>query len=66
VDGATFNKLIKNIVTSHTKHKGMKDANLAHKLVYFGVDRITIFQGEKIGANTQLMQKHTPYFNGVH
>jgi hypothetical protein len=66
VDGATFNKLIKNIVTSLIKHKGMKDANLAHKLVYFGMNKVTIFQGAKIGVITQLMQKHAPYFSGVH
>ncbi len=44
----------------------MKDANLAHKLVYFGMNKVTIFQGAKIGVITQLMQKHAPYFSGVH
>jgi hypothetical protein len=61
-----FNKLIENIVTSLTKNKGTKDANLAHKLIYFGVYIITIFHGAKIGVTTQLMQKHAPYLSGVH
>jgi len=60
VDGAMFNKLIENIVTSFTKHRGMKDANLAHKLVCFGVDKIIIFQGEKIGVLN--LCKNTPIF----
>jgi hypothetical protein len=38
-----FNKSIENIVTSLAKHRGMKDANLAHKLFYFGVNIIIIF-----------------------
>jgi len=66
VDEATFNKLIENIVISLTRHRGMKDANLAHKLVCFGIDKIIIFQGAKIGMTIQLMQKHTPYLSGVH
>ncbi len=66
MDEATFNKLIENIVTSLTRHRGMKDANLAHKLVCFGIDKIIIFQGAKIGMTIQLMQKHTSYLNGVH
>lgn len=44
----------------------MKDANLAHKLICFGIEKITIFQGAKIGVTTQLMQKHAPYLSGVH
>ncbi len=66
MDGETFNKLIKNIVTSLTKHRGMEDANLAHKLVCFRVDKIIISQGAKIGVIIQLMQKHAPYLSGVH
>jgi hypothetical protein len=35
-------------------------------LVYFGANEAIVFQCAKTSVITQLMQKHTPYFNSVH
>ncbi len=66
MEGATFYKLMENIVTSLVEYKGVREVDLVQKLIYFGGDGATIFEGAKIGVITQLMQKHAPYISGVH
>ncbi len=55
VDGATFDKLTKNIVISLVEYRGVGEADLAQKIIYFGTNVMIIFQGAKIGLIIQLM-----------
>jgi hypothetical protein len=44
----------------------MSKIDLANKVVCFGVNGITIFQGLKIGVTIQLTNKHCPFLIGNH
>jgi hypothetical protein len=65
LDGTTFYKLVENIVTSLAEYRGVREADLVQKLMYFGGDGATIFYNAKIGVITQLMQKHAPHNSSV-
>ncbi len=45
---------------------GILESNLALKLVCFGMDGVTTFQGSKIGVIMQLKEKHVPFLLGVY
>jgi hypothetical protein len=66
VDGTTSDNLTSLIVKSLMEFGGLSETNLANKLVSFGVDRVTIFQGVKNGVKAQIMQKHAPFVDGMH
>ncbi len=40
--------------------------DIVNKVVYFGVDGVTIFQGLKTGVTVQLMAKYSLYIVGIH
>lgn len=40
--------------------------DIVNKVVYFGVDGVTIFQGLKTGVTVQLMAKYNLYIVGIH
>jgi hypothetical protein len=50
VDGATSNKLIQMIVSSLVKYGGVKEGNLAKKVICFEIDELIVFQGSEIGV----------------
>lgn len=52
VDGTTFNNLTKIIVKSLMEYGSLNEKKIANKLVYFGANDVTIFQGAKIGVIT--------------
>jgi hypothetical protein len=39
---------------------------ISKKLLCFGVDGVTVFQGSKIGVTKQIKGSHAPFFMGVH
>jgi hypothetical protein len=39
---------------------------IACKLVCFGVDGVSTFQGHKTGVTTQIREKYAPFSNGIH
>jgi hypothetical protein len=43
VDGATFYKLMENIVISLIEYGNVREANLVQKLICFGGDGTTVF-----------------------
>jgi hypothetical protein len=45
---------------------GLSETNLVNKLVCFGTNKVTVFQGGKNGVIAQIMQKHAPFVSGVH
>ncbi len=66
MDGGTSNNLTPTIVRSLINLGGLLMVNIANKVVCFGVDNVTIFQGLKIGVNVQFMNKHNPFIVGIH
>jgi len=45
---------------------GQSMVDVANKVVCFGVDGAIIFQGLKKSVTIQLMNKHNPFFVGIH
>jgi len=45
---------------------GLLKMDIVNKVVYFGVDGVTIFQGLKTGVTVQLMAKYNLYIVGIH
>ncbi len=66
VDEGTSNNLIATIVHSFTNLGGLLVVDVVNKVVCFGVDNVTIFQGLKTGVIIQLMNKHNPFIVGIH
>jgi len=54
VDGATFDKLKRILVDAMVLFCDLDEDNIASKLITFGVDEVSIFQGAKIGMIFQL------------
>lgn len=66
VDKITTTNFTSLIIWSLVDYGRLSVTNIANKLVYFGVDKITIFHNVKSGVMTQLMQKYIPFVSDVH
>ncbi len=66
VNKNTSNNFIFVIICSLTIFGGMSKINIANKVVYFGANSVTIFQGLKISVTIQLVNKHRPFVVGIH
>jgi len=66
VDGATFNNLSVVIVCFLIVFGGLLEMDITNKVVYFGVDGVTIFQGLKTGVTIQFMAKDSFYIVDIH
>lgn len=66
VDGGTSNNFINVIIRSLVVFYGMSKIYLSIKVVCFGADGVTIFQGLKIGVIVQLTNKHCPFLIWIH
>ncbi len=66
VNGGTSNNLIYVIIHSLAIFRGMLKTDIINKVVYFGVNSVTIFQGLKIGVAVQLVSKHYPFVVRIH
>jgi hypothetical protein len=49
----------------HT-YNGLSEFPLVSKLICFGIDGVTTFQGSKISVIVQLKENHAPLMLGVH
>jgi hypothetical protein len=66
VDGGTFNNLIPIIVHFLIDLSGLLVVDVVNKVVCFGANNVTIFQGLKTSVTIQLMNKHNPFIIGFH
>jgi len=66
IDGSIVNNLTFLIIQSLVEYGRLNEVNVARKLICFGVDEVTIFNGVKSGVTIQLMQKHVPFVSDVH
>jgi len=60
------NNLTPTIVRSLANLGGLLMVNIANKVVCFGAENVTIFQGLKIGVNVQFMNKQNPFIVCIH
>jgi hypothetical protein len=44
IDGSIANNLTFLIIQSLVEYRGLNEVNIARKLIYFGVDEVTIFR----------------------
>jgi len=66
VNGGTINNLTKVIVDNVLQCEGLSKSNLVSKLISFGANGISIFQGAKNGVITQEREIFSPYMLGIH
>jgi len=66
LDGVTSTNLTKLIMWNLVEFGGMIETNVANKLVCFGADGVTNFEGLRYGVTMKLMQNHVPFVSGVH
>jgi hypothetical protein len=64
VNGGTSNNLTFVIIRS--LFGGMLEIDVVNKVVSFGVNSLTVFQGLKISVTIQLVSKHYLFVVGIH
>jgi hypothetical protein len=64
--GATANNLTEILMGALSINCGLEAANIASKLICFGADGASAFQGSKNGIVKQIKDKHAPFVVGVH
>ena len=64
--GTTANNLTNLIMSALSVGDGIADADIAQKLLCFGADGVSSFQGVKTGVTTQIKEKYAPFATGVH
>lgn len=65
-DGATANKLTTVIMGALSSGGGVTDSDISQKLLCFGADGVSSFQGLKTGVTSQIKEKYFPFATGVH
>lgn len=65
-DGATTNNLTAVIMETLRVGGGVADSEIAEKLLCFGADGVSSFQGVKSGVTAQIKGKFAPFATGVH
>lgn len=66
VAGTGVDNLTVVIMEALQKARGLSLKSVAQKLLCFGVDGISTFQGTKIGVTQQINIKYAPFFIGIH
>jgi len=65
-DGATANRLTSVITAALSFEGGVSEVMIPEKLLCFGADGVTTFQGLKSGVTTQIKENYAPFTTGVH
>jgi hypothetical protein len=66
VDGATANGLTKLLMGSLGSKGGLNNDATASKLVCFGADSVSAFQGKRIGVTIQIKHNFAPHATVIH
>ena len=64
-DAPTANTFLELILQSLEKGAGVDQAAVQRKLLYFGADGVSAFQGCRTGVIVQIQQKKSPFMIGV-
>jgi hypothetical protein len=65
-DGATANNLTDMLMNSLELKGGLDKAAIAAKLLCFGADGCSAFQGSKNGITVQIQKNFSPFASGIH
>jgi hypothetical protein len=65
-DGATANGLTELLMGSLGNKGGLNDDATTSKLVCFGADGVSAFQGKCTGVIVQIKQNFAPHATGIH
>jgi hypothetical protein len=66
VDGGGADVVREMITSSLEFHGGLSERQIAEKLVCFGANGVSTFQGSRNGVTVQLQKSKAPYLFGVH
>jgi hypothetical protein len=66
VDAPTADHFTALLLQALERGGGIDAGDIARKLLCFGADGVTVFQGTRTGITVQLQQKVTPFSIGVH
>jgi hypothetical protein len=65
-DGTTANNLTDMLMSSLELKGGLDKATIVSKLVYFGADGCSAFQGRKNGIIVQIQKNFSPFASSIH
>jgi hypothetical protein len=65
IDGATANGLTELLMGALSTKGGLPDDAIAYKILCFGADGISAFQGKKTGITIQIKNKFAPFVAGI-
>jgi hypothetical protein len=65
-NGATANGLTELLMGSLSTKGGLNTDAIASKLLCFGVDGVSAFQGKRTGVTVQIKRNFAPFATGVH
>jgi hypothetical protein len=66
VQGNGASALKEAIITCISCHGGLSENVVAERMVSFGADGVSVFQGSRTGVTTQLKEHDAPFMIGVH
>lgn len=65
-NGTTVNSLIETLMGALSVNCGIEAVDIASKLICFGANGASAFQGSKNGVVKQIKDKHAPFIVGIH
>lgn len=65
-DGSSSNAVRDTIEGMLSHHTGLSQSEVASRLVCFGADGVTLFQGSRNGVTVQMVKHMAPFLFGVH
>jgi hypothetical protein len=66
LEPGTADHLTERIILALISEGSLTREEIAYKLVCFGVDGVSTFQGHKSGVTTQIREKYAPFTLGIH
>jgi len=65
-DGTSTDNLTFVIISALSVKVELSTEDITTKLMYFGVDRVVAFQGQRTRVTKQIQSKHIPFAQGGH
>jgi hypothetical protein len=65
-DGASSSTMLSTLLETLEQYGGLVRPDIAAKLVSFGADGVSVFQGVRTGVTVQLKENHAPFVFGMH
>jgi hypothetical protein len=65
-DGASLANLLSTLLEAMEAYGGLPPSEIAGKLISFGADGVSVFQGVRTRVTVQLKDSHVPFVMGIH